>query len=115
MTLQAELQANIEEAAFDATDSMTPSESVTYNPFGGTSRGIQAIVERPDAEIHGNARTPVAIITVLNDATDGIASSEINVGKDTITVAPRFGKTADARPIIRIVEHNAVIVKLEVH
>lgn len=115
MTLQAELKANLAEAAFDSADSMTPSEEVTYNPNGGTSRAIQAIVERPDAEIHGNARTPVAIITVLNDATDGIASTEIDVGSDTITMAPRFGNTAEAQPIIRIIEHTAVIMRVEVH
>ncbi len=115
MTLQSELRKNITTAAFDPGDDMTPSESVIYNPHGGTPRDIQAIVSRPDPEPHGNARTPVAIVTVLNDAVKGISTTEINVGKDTITVAPRFGKTAEARRMTRIIEHNAVIVKLEVH
>lgn len=115
MTLQAELQTNIEEAAFDSADSMTPSEPVMYNPNGKTSREIQAIIERPDAEIHGNARSPVAILTVMNKAVTGIPSTEIDVGKDTITVAMRKGTTASDRPVIRILEHDAVKMVLEVH
>jgi len=113
MSMQSELQENIAAAAFNADDAMTASEAVIYNPSGGTPRPIQAMVFRPEAEIHGNARAPDAIVTVLNNATTGISSTEINVGKDTITVAPRYGKTAEARRM-RLVSHNAVIVKLEV-
>lgn len=115
MTLQSQLQENIAAAAFNADDDMTPSEAVIYNPNGSAARPIQAIVIRPDPDPHGNATSPVATVTALNNASTGISSTEINVGKDTITLAMRFGKTAVARPIIRIIEHNAVITKVEVH
>ncbi len=72
-------------------------ESVTYYPKGGGSRGITAIVDRnPVAGLNGvpHGNTPKMVVSVKNDADDGISSSELETGGDKIALAVRLGETA---------------------
>lgn len=93
------------------------AESVVYVPVGGVERTINAIVRRVSNSLvpPTNAYAgPAITITVLNNATTGISSSEIDVGKDNIKVAQRPGLTQQSRPIARIVSVDDVHMTLEV-
>lgn len=92
-------------------------ETVTYVPYGGTEREVTALVQRggsrmvpPTGAYSGNLPT----VVFANDATDGISSSELNLGQDNIKVAMRPGQTAESRPIGQLVQVNEVLVELEV-
>lgn len=88
-------------AAFIDADAMG-GESVTYTKTDGTTRTITVIVDRrPPAKSDsmGQIITPMALVHVRNDATYGIAASEVDVGGDTITLAMRPGATAVAHQI----------------
>src|SRR5688572_23603326 len=70
-------------------------ESVIYTKKSGTARTINAVVDRFPPQIgEGGMTAPSFIITVTNDATSGISSSEVDYGGDTITVAQRIGGVA---------------------
>lgn len=114
MTLYDDLKADIADCLFDGDLADTPTETVVYRKANGTTRTIRAFVERAPAEPYGNAAAAVISCQVINSATLGIASTEINTGTDSIEVAERAGLAAVARRIHRIVEHNAAVLKLEV-
>lgn len=103
----------------DAADylSILGGESINYLPSGGGSRAISAIVDRRqptalDAVPHGTA--PLLTIQVLNDATDGISSSEINIGRDKVEVSERIGQAAQQHRFTKILSQDLGMMKLEV-
>lgn len=91
-------------------------ESVTYKPSGGSDRAISAIIVRnPPEQVDnpgGRTRANKLSIRVKNNATDGIASTEIDTGGDRINVAPRYGGTA-VEMTFRLVSHDPAWVVLE--
>jgi hypothetical protein len=93
------------------------AETVTYYPTGGEARTISAIVDREEAaslpgSTHGTA--PGAEISVLNNATTGISTSELNKTLDKISYPVRIGETAQARKIVAIVSQDAGMLTLRV-
>ena len=79
-------------------------------------KAIQAIVERGDAApVPGAADglSPQVRLTVANDATEGIASSELDTGGDRVRVAPRVGGEARTMEITRILYHDSGALVLE--
>jgi hypothetical protein len=92
-------------------------EIVTYTPSqasqskGATPRTIKAVIVR-DPPIPDNADAsfimPKMICTVANDPVAGIASSQVDYGGDTVTVAYRIGTTAKAYQIrqTKLYENN---------
>jgi len=94
------------------------SEAIVYLPAGGGERPIDAIVNRdPPAELgdapHGHS--PLAIIAVRNNATDGISSAELDIGGgDKVRYAIRLGKTPQDRRITGIISQDAGMLRLEV-
>jgi len=93
-------------------------ETVRYTPDGGVAREIEAAVKRePPGPTPGVPRGsgPKLMIMVANDATTGIASSEVNTGKDSVTVAVRVGATPQERTVGRIVSHNGAQMVLELN
>lgn len=101
-------------------------ENCVYVPGQGDARNIRAVIDRdPPAVINeatGKTLTPFAVIHVVNSADEqtvgsltfaGIASSEIDTGRDKVTYAARIGKTATSRPIKQIAESDAGILTLE--
>ena len=92
-------------------------ESITYKPRAGGSRSITGMVDRTDRSVFGEldrGSATTLTITVPNNVTTGILSTEINLGGDAITVADRHGGTARDRRIVRIAETNGSSVTFEV-
>ncbi len=98
-------------------------ESIVYKPRptqavpSPAPRTITAIVDRePPAfllEANGLA-VPTVHIIVRNSATMGISSDEIDTGGDQVDVALRLGQAATTKRIVRIVQQDAGILRLEV-
>jgi hypothetical protein len=85
-------------------------ESVTYRPAAGGTRAITAIVTTDAASIAGlveDVSQVKCVIKVLNNATTGIASSELNCGGDKIDAVLRNGDTADTLAIKLLVNDDA--------
>lgn len=76
-------------------------ESVTYKKRTGATRTINAIVMRnlpPEIDASGVTRYPVLAV-VSNDATNGIAMSELDSGADKLAVAFRLGQATKDIPL----------------
>lgn len=71
-------------------------ESITYRKAQtGATRTINALVFRIGPQIRGTQRVQQVVqLQVVNDATLGISSAELNIGGDKVTLAPRSGKAA---------------------
>ena len=94
----------------------TFGESVTYYPKAGGSRAITAVVTREQpAQVDGApyGHTPKLSVQVINSATTGISSAEINTGGDEICIAVRAGETAERRRITKIVSMDHGMMELE--
>src|SRR5687767_3093575 len=88
-------------------------ETVTYNPLGGDSVAIKAVVFRnPPQQVNGSftAASPCLEIWIRNVATYGRTS--INTGGDTITVAAREGGTTANHPVDSILQQGGGMWKL---
>ena len=83
------------------------TEDLVYRPSGGDARTISALVDRPGADELGHGQAAAPEIRVLNDATDGIDATELDLGADTIDVAERVGGTAAARRFNRIIGQDS--------
>lgn len=91
-------------------------ETVTYYAGGtGSGREIQAIVERGTPRViaeTGDIASQHIIVRVKNSSKDGITSTEVNTGSDTIGVPVRVGEVAKVRSIVRVMSDNAGIVEV---
>lgn len=79
-------------------------------------RTISALVNRQgveDLEGAPEGKAPVLHITVLNSATAGIASYEVDISGDKISVPVRLGETAQEMRITKILSQDAGMLKLE--
>lgn len=88
-------------------------EPITYYADGaGSGRPIQAIVER-DVAVPSETGDQVAlaiIVRVLDSATEGIAATEIDDGKDEVSLPLKEGGSAERRAIARrINDANGVV------
>jgi len=118
-TIEAESEFDI--AAVAAVDDFLDvfGETIIYYPSGGSSREITAIVKSRDMPtgLDGIPRgnSPIFIIQVVNDATKGIASHEIDDSSaDKIGLPIRLGQTAQQRPILRLLKHDYAWCLIEV-
>lgn len=89
-------------------------ETVVYRPRAGGSRTILALVNRdpPETLAGADGKLPVATITVVNDATDGIASTELVKHGDQVEIAVHQGGDRQARAIGELsheLEHALVL------
>ena len=92
-------------------------EPVTYYPSGGGSRAIAAdIIRDPPVRFEGTSRAyaPFMVVSVANDATTGISSSEIDKGGDKIDLPVKKGEIAQKRPLVQILTQDAGMLRLEV-
>lgn len=114
MTLKQQMQADAT-SVFLNTDEF--AESVAYRSLGaGVPRVIAAVVFREalsGSEESGGAVTPVFEVHVANNATTGIASTEIDLGGDTLTFAVRDGLAASPRRIVAIVTQDEAMLVLQ--
>lgn len=82
-------------------------EDLDYVPVEGSERAILGLFEQmpPDGTgaDHPQSRGPVFHLRVVNDSSDGIAETEVQFGKDKVSIPARFGGTAGERPILDII------------
>lgn len=94
-------------------------EQIVYVPAGDSEnlRTIDAIIDRDAVEtIEGlePIRTPQLVVTVANDATTGISSSEIDTGTDRVVLPVRFREDPKNLGIARVITHDQGVVVFEV-
>jgi len=92
------------------------AEAVTYYKENGKARHINAVVIRDALAIlpeDGDTITPVFEVHVANDVDEGIASDELNLGGDQIAFPVRVGKPPERRSVIRLIEHDNGMIRLE--
>jgi hypothetical protein len=78
-------------------------EPIIYYPASGAGRCINAIVER-DVDVPSETGDQVAqalVIRVLDSCTAGISSTEINDGRDEVSVSLKAGGPQTRRAISR--------------
>ena len=89
------------------------AETVVYKPRVGATRSILAVVDRDMPQNPGMVQrggTDRLRIVVINSATDGISSGELDMGGDQITVARRIGEVAsDLRIVAKTIEDRGVL------
>lgn len=93
-------------------------ESVVYTKASDSStRTMYAIVERDvpqeQQDVPGKSLVRNLVVTVRNDATNGISASELKTRVDTITVAERLGETARVFPIVNILSMDSGMLRLQ--
>lgn len=92
-------------------------ESVIYKTKDGTERVIDAIVDRSPPEFFtpaGDVSMPFAEIRVHDDATKGIAVTELNTGTDTIQISNKTGETATFRPLVKLLSGDGGVTQIRV-
>lgn len=95
------------------------AETVVYYPRRGASRSIDVVIERepaqPVAEDLGSHNIPIWRVHVANDATSGIASTELNLGGDQIALSPRDGQTPVKKSITQILlqDHGMLVLQCQ--
>ncbi len=90
-------------------------ETVTYYPNSGASRSITAMVLREELATVGelgDVQSQSIVVRVLNDATVGISSTEVETGGDEIGVALRLGEAAKRRAIVRVQADSTGMLRL---
>lgn len=112
-------EGEFDDLLVDTTDEFleTFGEDIKYLPAGGGQREIVAIVDRGqpaplDGAPHGHS--PLLTISVANDSTTGISSSEIDTGGDKVELAVRIGETVQQRRITKVLSQDAGMMKLEI-
>lgn len=91
-------------------------ETVTYYPVSGGSRSISAIVKRdalrstPGA---GRSVSPGLRVTVRNNATTGISTTELRRRADKLSVREMVGGDAVQRLILDVVSQDSWGMELE--
>lgn len=105
MSLNDQFKADILDILTDAEF----AEEITYTPHRGTPKTIFAIVNRQPAsrmpEITDGRQSPDMDILIANDATDGVTA--VIEGKDTITVAERYGGTVKVHTVTEVLAGDA--------
>lgn len=90
-------------------------EPLVYYPRSGSSRDINAIVERGTLEViteTGDITSQAIVIRVLNTATGGITSDEVDTGGDEIKVALRIGLTPERRALVRVLDDSGGMIRV---
>jgi hypothetical protein len=83
-----------DDAEFGFFDSdLMPMEAITYTKRSGTTRAIKGYIDRLGVETRNNSSYAIARVTVHNDTSTGIASSELLCGADKVTFPYRRGGT----------------------
>lgn len=96
--------------AFDAED-------IKYYPKGGGVREIRAIVDRQGVAALGDAphgKSHLLNITVKNDDTEGISSSEVDTGGDEVELQVRLSESVKRRRITKVISQDPGMMQLEV-
>jgi len=94
------------------------AETVVYNPQGGGSRTILAVVDREPPSIFddlGNVLSLTFMVYVANSSTAGITATEVDVGGDQIQVSAKTGELPRrAFTIVRVMANDEGMLQLAV-
>jgi hypothetical protein len=94
------------------------AETVVYNPHGGGSRTILAVVDREPPSIMddlGNVVSLSFMVYVANDATAGITATEVDTGGDRLQISAMAGQVSRRGcSIIRVMDNDAGMLQLAV-
>lgn len=94
------------------------AETVVYNPHGGGSRTILAIVDREPPSIMDDAGNVVGLsfmVYVANNATSGIAATEIDTGGDRLQVSAMTGQLPRRTcSILKVMDNDTGMLQLAV-
>ena len=102
-------------SVFTNTDEF--AETVVYYAGGGSvGRAIKAVIERDVQTITDQGIPALAtFINVANDATLGITSTEVDTGRDKLSVSLRLNETAQLRQIIQVTDTDDGMIRFEVN
>jgi len=81
-----------------------------------TEREIEALISRQPVDDLGDmpvGTSPRLLINVRNDSTYGISSSEIDLGKDLVSLPVRLGEVAQEWKISKLISQDAGMMVLE--
>ena len=99
----------------DAYQRQNQTETVVYRPYAGGTRSVPALVDRWGRQAQaGMPAAPGFLVTVLNDATAGVAATEVNTGGDRIDVAEFHGGTPITRQILGMTAEDGDWTELSV-
>lgn len=93
------------------------AESVTYYALGqGVGRVIQAVIER-DIQVITDDNIPAlaTFVYIANDDAEGISSTEIDTGVDTLGVSLRYGESEQIRQIVRVDDADEGMMRIQVN
>jgi hypothetical protein len=90
----------------DLTDDEVEETTVKFNDGSTPNRPIRVNALRSNAEKTGQTSSPALTVHVVNDATYGITSAELNTGKITFLISARYGQTPKDIHIRRIESHD---------
>lgn len=98
---------------FTSTDDF--AEVITYLPRHGSARSINAVVIRESMLEADGIVMPAWTVNVANDATRGIASDELDLGGDQLSLPPRDGEAATTRTIQHIIlqDHGMLVLQCQ--
>ena len=102
-------------SVFTNTDDF--AETVIYYPGGaGSGRTIKAIIDR-DVQVITDQGIPAlqTFIEVVNDATLGISSTEVDTGRDKVAVSLRINEAAQTRQLGNVVYTDIGMIRIEVN
>ena len=88
-------------------------ETITYYPLGNGGRSIQAIVTRGQEVLNGIVAQLITC-SVLDDATLGVSSSEIDDGRDQVGIALEQGGEVLRREITLLDDDSNGMVRFRV-
>ena len=101
----------------DSTEWTADSSEITADAtLGSDARTINGIVRRDQLAVvseDGDTVLPVWHVWVANDSTDGIASSELDLGGDQLVFPPRYGQDEATKRITRLLAHDSGMLLLE--
>lgn len=98
-------------------EGQTPDEKLLYRKSGGTSRPIEAIVNRNGIQTigdDGQVRVHGLVVAVMNQTQKGFTSAEVDTGTDEIFVARRVGESPSWRQVVEIVDDTGGMVSVAV-
>lgn len=94
------------------------AETIIYNPRGGGSRSILAIVNREPPSLFdelGNVVSVSFMVYVANDPATGISSTEVDAGGDKIRIAEAVNDLAlKSCSILRVMDNDHGMLQLAI-
>jgi hypothetical protein len=111
MTLKDSIE-NDASAIFTSTDDF--AEAITYNFRTGTTRALNAIVNRePYSFFDATGNASMASMTiVIPTVVDGVLASEIDTGGDSVSLALKVGGTVVNKAVLAILNQDFGAIKL---